>query len=159
MKHFLPAILLPAILCAMMLTACRDPEPQLNASFETDIIVSGEQRLSAHLNRTPDALTITVTSPASIAGLAYTYSGDELTASMSGCRCITDASALPSGAFPSVVHTALSELDRAAYLSSSDSGDTFTLSTASGDVQVTIADGLPVQISGDHLTYTITTAA
>jgi len=159
MKRYLSVILLLIPLCAVMLTACRKPQPELKASFESEIIVSGEQEITAHLNRTPDALTIAVTSPMSIAGLTYTYSGGELTASLNGHRCITDTDTLPSGAFPAVLHMVLCDIERAEYLSSDDSGDTFTLSTPSGDVQVTLADGLPVRISGDHMNYTITTAA
>lgn len=157
MKRLLSMILSSLILLtALSLTSCRAPTPQLKDSFEADVSLSGEAQTAAHLTRTPDALTLTVTSPATAAGLTYTYSGEELTVSYAGHKCITDAHALPDGGLPQVLYEVLNSLDRANWLSSDDSGDVFTLSTAAGEACITLSQGIPTQISAEGMPYSIT---
>ena len=151
-------IMLSSVL--ILLTACRAEPQELRNTFEADVTVSGGVTdYTAHISRSPGEVTVALTSPASVAGLGYTYSGGELTTSYGELSCVTSGVSLPLSSAPAVLCEALSRIGEAAYESSSDGADTYRLSLSAGSAVMTCADGLPVKITADFSPYTVTFTA
>jgi hypothetical protein len=150
MKRFLLLLLSLALL--LSLGSCAPPKPALKDSFDIPVQIAGTLDCAAELHREPDRITLTLASPPSLAGLSYTCSPDETTASYNGLRCITGGGTLPDTALPQLLYTVLTEMENAAFLRSEEDGDVYQLYGAT----VTISGGVPVQIDVTDPPYSIT---
>ena len=147
-------ILLSSLL--ILLAACRSAPPAVEESFEADIAVRGGFDCTARLSRTPDSVTIEMTSPPSVAGIRYVFAHGELTTSLGDLSCITDADSLPASSLPELLWTVLSRISDAAYASSDESGEHYRLSTGSGEAQIICRGGVPHMLTFDGSPYTVT---
>lgn len=141
----------------ILLAACRAEPQELKDTFDAEAAVSGgEIGYTAHVSRSPETVTAEFLSPASVAGLTYTYDGEELTASYGDLSCITSFDSLPPSSVPAMLCEALYNLDEAVYESSSDGTDTYRLLMSAGDAVMTCEGGLPQTISSAGSPYTCT---
>ena len=153
MKRSFLIILLSVLI---LLAGCRSDPPVIRDTFEADAAVSGGAlECTLHLSRTPDAVTLDILSPASVAGVRYTYTQGELHTSCGELSTIADADSLPPSGAPMLLCEALASLRDASFESGEDDVDTFRLKLSGGDVLIDCAHGIPVQIRADYSPYVI----
>lgn len=141
-------ILLASVL--ILLTGCRRKAPEIRDTFEADVTVTGgDPDCTAHLSRTPDALTLSLLSPSSVAGIRYVFADGELHTSYGELNCITRDDSLPQTAVASILFETLSRLGDAEYEGSEDGADRYRLHLQDGDAVIICRDGLPRVITVD----------
>ena len=143
-------ILLPLTLCA-----CGDDAHTLGPYYEGHIrSTDGVVNYTASLSANGDELRLSLTSPASVAGMTYEIRGGELHTSLNGLDCVTSPDSLPPTSLPALLYALFSRCDEAAFQSFDNGVDTFSLSTADGDMIVTAVDGVPqTVVSGSRTIF------
>ena len=148
-------IILSALL--ILLTGCHSEPPAIEESFTSVVTVSdGSFDCTAQIDRTPDAVTVTMTAPLTVAGIRYTCTKAELRTSCDELICITDTDRLPPSAAPAVLCAVLGGLSDAVYESSDDSGDHYRLHMSEGDAVITCRKGVILSVKADSSPCTFT---
>ena len=152
MKLYKRIIIFLTAAVTLLLTACGSP-PTLNATYEGEIqATDGRMNYTAYLVSDGDKVRVSLTSPESVAGLSYAFTDGELHTTLNGLDCIPPADSLPSIAFPELLYTTFTALDKAEHQTSEDGVDTFRLGTAT----VTAKNGKPLSLTAEHGNWTIT---
>jgi len=143
------------ILILLMLTSCKAPDPTLDESFNAELSITyNNTEYTADLSRKPGELCVTVTSPDDLAGITYTYIGDELTVSCAELSCIT-ADGLPSSSVIQLIYDGITNAPNGSYRSTTDGADLFNVPTNRGAAELAISSGAPVSINADYCPYKI----
>lgn len=154
------SVLLMLTSVLILLAGCRVKPQPLRDTFEADIAVSGGALdCTAHVSRIPGAVTLTLLSPASVAGISYTCSGTELTTSYGTLSSIASAGNLPPSSLPSMLCEALSGLRNAVYDGAEDGVDRYRLHLGEGTATVACRDGIPLKLTADFSPYCISFSA
>lgn len=146
-KHII--CLLITVITAVVMTACGQSHtiaPDYSGEIQA---TNGEMNYTALLDCSAEEVALSFSSPESVAGLSYTFSGDELHTSLNGLDCITPADSLPKDSLPVTLHTVFADTGKAAYLRSENGVDTFTLNADDKTIVITAKDGVPQTLTSD----------
>lgn len=150
------SVLIMLMSVLILLTACRSDPPKLNDTFHASVAVSGgETDFCADVERTPDAVTVAITSPATVAGITYTYTKGELHTSCGTSESISTLDSLPPSGAPAVLCEALSRLNEAVCDESGKDTDAYRLTLDKGTVTITAEDGELLALKADYSPYTV----
>lgn len=153
MKRSVLIILLSVLI---LLAGCRTPIPALNTAIEANVTVTGGAiDCTARVKSTADGVIFDILSPASVAGVSYTYSKGELRTSYGELSCITGSDSLPPSSVPMLVCETLSRLADAVYEDSGNEGESYRLRLSQGEVTVVCTGGVPHTITASYSPYTI----
>ena len=149
-------ILLASVL--ILLAACRREPPVLKDALRSSVAVTGgELDFTATVNCSPGAVILEVTSPATVAGIRYSYANGELHTSYGDLDSVTGVSSLPPSAAPALLCEALSRLSEAEYDEDADSdADTFRLKLDAGYAVITAEDGAVRTLTADFSPCVVT---
>lgn len=149
-------ILLASVL--ILLTACKHEAPVLKDTFRSDIAVKGgELDFTATVDCSPGAVILEVTSPATVAGIRYSYANGELHTSYGSLDSITGSISLPPSAAPALLCEVLSRLQEAEYDEDADGDeDVFRLTLKAGKAAISADDGAIRTITADFSPCVIT---
>ena len=149
-------IIILLVISAIAFAACSHEPPELSRSFVCDLTAeSPDAEYTGRVTRSAESVTLSITSPPEVAGISYTMSDTELRTSLDGLTCVTSADSLSPSSLPAIVCAALYGLDNAAYVSSENGRDIYTVSSAIGDITVTAEGGLPVSVTTEKGTFSI----
>ena len=141
-------ILLMSVL--ILLSACRSDPPVLNNTRHAEITVTGGTLdFTASADYSPGSAVLEITSPATVAGIRYTYTGGELHTACGGLDTVSRLDSLPSSAAPAILCEALSQLDGAVFAADEDGRDIFHLKLRAGTATITAEDGALVSLTTD----------
>lgn len=128
---------------AVIQTACGKAHT-LSPAYSGEIqATNGERNYTAVLETDGENLSLTLSSPETVAGMRYGFKGEELHTSLNGLDCITAPKSLSSTALPRILCEIFTQLDKAEYRETADGADIFTLGTAA----ITAKDGTPQKIT------------
>lgn len=149
-------ILLASVL--ILLTACRREAPVLNDTVHAHITVTGGALdFTATADGSPGAVILEVTSPATVAGVRYSYANGELHTSYGTLDSVTGSIGLPSSAAPALLCAVLSRLNEAEYDSEAEvGGDIYRLKLDAGEAVITAEDGAVRSITADFSPCVVT---
>ena len=135
------------LLPVLLLSACRGEPPTVKDAFTLSFTVSQDDvDYAGILDRTEDSLTVTMTAPYTVRGTAFCYRDGGLSIDYAAHSTQANCDYLPSKSIPTVLYNASAYLSQAVYTESRDGEDHFTLPSPYGDTQLTVADGIPVQL-------------
>ena len=150
------SICLFAVLAALILSSCSAKPPELSRDFACEMTAkSPDAEYTGLVTCSVGSVTLSLTSPPEVAGISYTLSDTKLRASLDGLTCITSADSLSPGSLPALICAAMQGLDTAAYVSSENRRDIYTVDTADGAVTVTAENGLPISVTADNSPYSV----
>lgn len=140
--------LLSAFCLLFIVTACGQTERTLVTDYSGGIqTTDGQMNCTGILHSEDGALMLTLTSPATVAGVRYEFRDGETHTALNGLDCITPSGSLPASSVPALIEEVFSRSDEAEYLSTDDGIDTFTLKTRCGTATVTAQDGVPLTVT------------
>ena len=151
------SVLISLVSVIVFLVACAPLEPAISDSFISSVeMTGGDIDCAAEISVTPEKTKLTMTSPASVSGLSYEFSKDELKSSYSGLSCITPSDSLPDSSAPELLAEVFGNISNAEYISSKDGKDTFVIDLPEGKATLICSDGVPVKLTADYSPYTFT---
>lgn len=141
-------LIISTCILIIFLTACGKTARTLSPDYAGELqATNGERNYTAVLDTDGETLTLTLSSPETVAGMRYEFKGGELHTTLNGLDCITQPQSLSSTALPRVLNEVFTQTDKAEYQSSEDGADTFLLNTATGSATITAKDGTPQAIT------------
>ena len=149
-------ILLASVL--ILLAACRKEAPALNETVRADIaVIGGELDFTARVDSSPGAVILEITSPATVAGIRYSFANGELHTSYGSLDSITGSVSLPPSSAPALLCEALSRLNEAEYDEDAEGGgDVYRLQLSEGKAVITAEGGEIRTLSADFSPCTVT---
>ena len=145
MKRILSAALL---LFPILLSACSKEPPSLSTDFTGSFSVTQDEICyQGDIALDDTGLVVTMTEPYTVSGVGFRYDDEGLSIEYAGHKTTANCDYIPPSAIPQALHNALAYLPQAAYCSTENGADVFTLPTPYGDVAVTAKDGTPITLS------------
>ena len=140
MKRFLAV--LTAVCLLFCLSACGSADHALSAVYSGGIqATDGRVNYMADLESDGETVRIVFSAPESIAGLSYTFRGEELCVGLNGHDCITSPDSLPTYSVPSLLYHVLTQAENAAFCGAEDGAESYTLNIGGKEASVTAKDG------------------
>ena len=135
------SLLLSGILL-LTLTSCKSSAHHIDVGYDGEIrMTDGQAEYTAQLSHADGVLTVTMTAPEELAGVAYEYRGGELSIMLNGMKCITDPDSLPDSSCISLLYDVLSNSDKAEYQKTENGVDIFSVKTDSCTATITAENG------------------
>lgn len=145
-----------AAILLLMTTACGKSAHNLDGSYEGEVqATDGKMNYIAYAVSDGEDVTVTLSVPESVAGLAYEFRGDELHTRLDGLDCITASDSLPPASFVSLLNEVFTKADGAEYTKTVDGIDNYTLDTRGGTAVIEAKDGRIRSISAEYGSWNI----
>ena len=139
------------------LCACTQAAPQAPSEFCAQVRITGSQLpLQGEVALCDGVTVLSLSAPANVAGIRYTFADGQLTTSYGEHNAVTAHDQLPPTAAPEVLYHSLAYLSRAEHLSCDENGDAFLLNTPYGAATLVCRDGRLLSLTAEYSPYAFT---